>query len=114
MIKVNELLTKTQADGAQAVTLGIFDEAKLHQIQVSVSATPAAGTLTVAVRTPVNTASAAAYGTLPWTIDLTALATNSIFQFVGFASAIQITPSGFDGDKTYSVVICTGDRGGGY
>jgi hypothetical protein len=85
----------------------VFDEAKLHQIQVIVSATPAAGTLAVAIKTP----GASDYATLPWTIDLTALATNSVFQFAGFATDIQFTPTGFDGDKTYSVYICTGDRG---
>lgn len=107
MIKTNQILNATQADGAQAVTLGNFDSAMLHQIQVSVSATPTAGTLSVAIKTP----AASAYSTLPWTIDLTALATNSVFQFVGFATAIQFTPTSFDGDKTYTVDICTGNRG---
>lgn len=107
MIKTNQILTKTQADGAQVVSLGVFDEAKLHQLQVSVSATPAAGTLSVAIKTP----GASAYATLPWTIDLTSLSTQSVFQFTGFASDIQVTPSSFDADKTYTVDICTGDRG---
>lgn len=107
MIKVSEILTKTQADGAEAVSIGSFDSSKLHQLQVSVSATPTAGTLTVAIKTP----GASDYAPLPWTIDLTALATNSVFQFSGFAESIQVTPTGFDGDKTYSVIICTGDRG---
>lgn len=107
MIKVSEILTKTQADGAQAVTLGTFDAAMLHQIQVKTSATPTAGILTVAIKTP----GADDYAALTWTIDLTALATQSVFQFVGFAEAIRVTPSGFDADKTYSVTICTGDRG---
>lgn len=107
MLKVNEILTKTQADGAQTVSLGNFDSAKLHQLQVSVSATPTAGTLTVAIRTP----GASTHATLPWTVDLTDLSTQSVFQFVGFADQIQITPSGFDADKTYSVIICTGNRG---
>ena len=107
MIKVNQILEATQADGAQAVTLGVYDSAKLHQIQVTVSATPAAGTLAVAVKTPGSDS----YAALPWTIDLTDLATNSIFQFTGFATAIQFTPSSFDGDKTFTVDICTGDKG---
>jgi hypothetical protein len=106
MIKVSEILTKTQADGAQAVSIGAFDSSKLHQLQVSTSATPAAGTLTVAIKTPGSDT----YAALPWTIDLTALATQSVFQFTGFANAIQVTPSGFDADKTYTVIICTGDR----
>lgn len=107
MIKTNSLLTKTQADGAQTVSLGVFDCAKLHQIQVSVSSTPAAGTLTVAVKTP----GAATYSDLSWDIDLTDLATNSVFQFAGYAESIQFTPSGFDADKTYTVYVCTGDKG---
>lgn len=107
MIKLNQILTATQAGGAQAVTLGRFDSAKLHQIQVTVSATPAAGILTVAIKTPGSDT----YAALPWTIDLTDLATNSIFQFTGFATAIQFTPTGFDGDKTYTVDVCTGDKG---
>lgn len=107
-IKTSEILTATQADGAQTVSLGPFDCAKLHQIQVTVSATPAAGTLTIGVKSP----GAATYAALPWTIDLTALATQSLFQFTGFAEGIQITPTGFDADKTYTVYICTGDKGG--
>jgi hypothetical protein len=106
-IKTNSLLTKTQADGAQTVSLNQFDCAKLHQIQVIVSATPAAGTLTVAIKTP----GASTYSAIPWTIDLTALSTNSVFQLTGFVESIQFTPSGFDADKTYSVYICTGDKG---
>ena len=107
MIKVSEILLKTQADGAQAVTLGQFDSAMLHQIHVKVSATPTVGTLAVAIKTP----GAADYAALAWTIDLTALATTGVFQFIGFAEAIQVTPTGFDAAKTYSVTICTGDRG---
>lgn len=107
MIKTNLIENKTQADSAQTVSLGIFDGAKLHQFQVSTSATPTAGTLTVGIKTP----DASTFSTLPWTIDLTALSTNSVFQFSGFASQIQITPTGFDADKTYTVVICTGDKG---
>jgi hypothetical protein len=106
-IKTNSILTKTQADGAQTADLYVFDCAKLHQIQVVVSSTPAAGTLTVGVKTP----GASTYAALPWTIDLTDLANNSLFQFTGFATSIQVTPTGFDADKTYSVYICTGDKG---
>jgi hypothetical protein len=95
------LSAKTQADGAQTVSLGVFDEAQLHQIHVSTSSTPAAGTLTVAIRTP----GASTYITLSPTIDLTSPA---LFQFWGFADSIQLTPASFDGDKTYSVVITSG------
>lgn len=107
MIKTNLIETKTQADGAQTVSLGIFDDAKLHQFQVSTSATPAAGILTVSIKTPGSTT----FKDLPWTIDLTALSTTSVFQFTGYASQIRITPTGFDADKTYTVEICSGDKG---
>jgi hypothetical protein len=106
-IKSTSVLAKTQADGAQTVSLTQFDCAKLHQFQVSTSATPAAGILTVAVKTP----GAATYKDLPWTIDLTALATTAVFQFYGFAESFQFTPTGFDADKTYTVYVCTGDKG---
>ena len=106
-IKTNSLLVKTQADGAESVDLNVFDSAKLHQMQVIASAVPAAGILTVAIKTP----GASAYSNLPWTIDLTSLATNSVFQFYGFVESIQFTPTGFDVDKTYSVYLCAGDKG---
>ena len=107
MVKVSEILLATQADGAQSVSLGNFDSAKLHQLQVSTSATPAAGTLSVSIKTT----GASDFATLSWSIDLTDLANQSVFQFTGLVSEIQVTPVGFDGDKTYSVVIATGDRG---
>ena len=91
MIKISEILTKTQADGQQTVSIGNFDSAKLHQIQVTTSATPAAGTLTVGIKTP----GSSTYATLPWTIDLTTLSTQSVFQFVGFANSISVTPTSF-------------------
>ncbi len=103
MIYKNELLTKTQADGVQTVSLNIFDEAQLSQIHIAVSATPAAGTLTVSIRTP----GAATYVDLAPTIDLT---DPSIFQFWGFADSIRLTPTGFDADKTYTATIISGVR----
>lgn len=106
MIKTNQILEAAQGDGAQTITLGNFDSAMLHQIQVAVSAAPTAGTLTVAIRTPASST----YSNLPWTIDLTDLATNSVFQFTGFATHIRFTPTGFDVGKTYTIDICTGNR----
>jgi hypothetical protein len=107
MIISNTVSAATQADGAQEITLGVNDSAMLHQMQVSTSATPAAGTLTVAIKTP----GASAYANLTWTIDLTDLASQAIFQFTGFAEGIQFTPTGFDGDKTYTVDIISGKPG---
>lgn len=95
------LSAKTQADGAQTVSLGIYEESLLHQIDVTTSATPAAGTLTVAIKTP----GSSVFKSLTPTIDLT---NPALFQFWGFAEQIRITPTGFDGDKTYTVVITSG------
>lgn len=101
MITTNTLSSLTQADGAQTVSLGVFDESQLHQIHISTSATPAAGTITVAVRTP----GASTYISLTPTISLVSPV---LFQFYGFADSIQLTPASFDGDKTYDVVITSG------
>lgn len=101
MIYKSTLLTKTQADGAVSVSLGAFDKAHRHQIQVETSATPAAGTLTVAVKTP----GASTYTTLSPTISLVS---PTIYTITGYVSDIQFTPASFDGDKTYSVTIISG------
>ena len=103
MIYSTSLSAKTQADGAVSVSLGSYDSMMLHQIHVATSATPVAGTLTVSIKTP----GASNYIDLSPTIDLTS---PSLFQFTGFASDIQFTPSGFDGDKTYSIIIISGNR----
>ena len=107
MIIKNTVSAATQADGAQEVTLGVYDSSLSHQMQVSTSATPAAGTLTVAIKTP----GASAYANLTQTIDLTDLASQAVFQFTGFTEAIQFTPAGFDADKTYTVDIISGKPG---
>jgi hypothetical protein len=101
MIHKTQLLAKTQADGAQTVSLGSYDKAHLHQIHVETSAAPAAGTLAVAIKTP----GASTYLTQTPTIDLTSL---FIFQFTGYAESIQFTPTAFDGDKTYTVTVISG------
>ena len=102
-IKESSLEAKSQADGAQAVTLGVFDCAKLHQLQVELSAAPAAGTLTIGVKTP----GASGYVDLTHTIDL--VNGPYLYQIYGFIEALQFTPTGLDGDKTYSVFILSGD-----
>lgn len=103
MLYKTTLTGKTQADGAVSVSLSSYDSMMLHQIHVSTSATPAAGTLTVAIKTP----GASTYVSLSPTIDLTSI---SLFQFTGYAESIRFTPTGFDGDKTYSVVVVSGNR----
>jgi hypothetical protein len=103
-IKSLTLLTKTQAQGAQEfASLGVFDSARLHQLAVFTSATPAAGVLQVAIK-PVDSSS---YITLSDTIPLTAAPV--IYQWYGFAAQLQVTPIGFDADKTYSVYLTIGD-----
>lgn len=92
---------KAQADGAQSISLGADDRFRQHQIQVEVSATPSAGSLAVAVKTP----GASAFQEIG-AIDLTA--TLKPMQFSGLAAEIQLTPSGFDADKTYSVYVASG------
>ena len=102
-IKAQNILTKGQADGAQELTLSVYDCARLHQIQVELSATPAAGTLTVSVKTP----GASSYIDLEHTIDL--VNGPYLYQIYGIIEAIQFTPTGLDGDKTYSVYVVSGD-----
>ena len=93
---------KTQADGAQTVTLEEADRFREHQVQLEVSATPSAGSLTVAVRTP-----GASGFTDIGTIDMTDT-DDYLQQFTGLAGAVRFTPSGFDADKTYSVFLAGG------
>jgi hypothetical protein len=92
----------TQAAGAVTINVLKADSALLHQIHVEVSATPAAGTLAVAVKTP----GAANYITLSGTIDLTDIA---LFKIEGLVESIQLTPTGFDGDKTFDVYVASGN-----
>lgn len=105
MIKSSTVLNATQADGAQTIDLGTFDAAMLHQIHVEVSATPAAGTLTVSILTP----GANNFVNVSNTIDLTDI---KIMQFTGYADRIRFTPASFDADKSYSVYVISGNRGG--
>ncbi len=98
---------KSQADGAQVISLGADDKYREHQIQLAVSAAPSAGELDVAVKTPGATDFATIGDIGDHTIDMTD-STGYIMQFKGYASAIRVTPSGFDADKTYSVYVCSG------
>ena len=104
-IKERSLEDKTQADGAQTLAVGgnCFDSAKLHQIQVELSATPAAGVLNIGLKTP----GASGYVTLTHQIDL--VNGPYLYQIYGFIESLQFTPVGFDGDKTYSIFLLSGD-----
>lgn len=92
---------KKQSDGAFSVALGKMDLFTRHQIQVEVSATPTAGTLAVAVRSP----GATDYVTVSESIDMTSTDLIKIITGFAFVSDIRFTPSGFDADKTYNVII---------
>jgi hypothetical protein len=107
MILFNEVVEdKTQGDGAFTVLLEKADNLCRHQVQVEVSATPAAGTLAVSVRSP----GAVNFVELDGTFDLTGTALLKVFGPV-FAAEMRFTPSGFDAGKTYNVIINSGVDG---
>ena len=87
-----------QADGAQEFDLSGWEESYHHQIQITVSATPTAGTLTVAAKTP----GCDEYADIG-TIDMTG--SDLILIFDCFAEAIRITPASFDAAKTYGAYL---------
>ncbi len=91
---------KSQADGAFTVEKEKIEHIRHTEIQVEVSATPAAGTLAVGVRLP----GASTFQTID-TIDLTG--SSLIVQYDGVVDAFQFTPASFDAAKTYSVhMVC--------
>lgn len=98
MHKTFKVTAKTQADGAQVVSLAGSERAYHHQVQVDVSSVPAAGTMDVAIRTP----GAAEYVSLG-TINL--VAGPRAVMFDGYADSIRLTPASFDTGKSYSAFI---------
>jgi len=97
---------KTQADGAFTVLLGAYDSFCRHQVQVEVSATPSAGTLAVAIRSP----GATNFVTLDGSFDLTGAELLKTFGPC-FAAEIRFTPTSFDAAKTYNVIVTSGVDG---
>lgn len=93
----------TQADGAQTFTLRANNKFTTHQLHVEVSAQPAAGTLSIAIKTP----GASVASTLSSTVDMTAItATDAeIVDINAAAETITITPALFDADKTYNAIL---------
>lgn len=69
------------------------------QLQFVPSAIPAAGSVTVAVRSP----GASTFAVLPTAVDL--VNGPLLVDFQSVAEAIKITPVGFDAAKTYSVYL---------
>lgn len=103
----NRIVTgKAQVDGAFSILLDSKDNMYRHQVQVEVSATPIAGTLTVAVRSP----GATNFVDLDGTFDLTGDDLLKIFGPI-FAAEIRFTPAAFDAEKTYNVIVTSGVSG---
>lgn len=101
----NSVLDKSQADGAQTVSLTDANGALFHQIKFEPSAIPVvAGTMQVGILTP----GATTYETMANTIDLV----NGPYtlQITGLLDGLQFTPVGYDAAKTYSLYIASGDN----
>ena len=98
MQRTFKLTGKTQADGAQTIDLTGYERAEVHQIQIDPSATPAAGTMDVSIRTP----GGAGYTSLG-SIDL--VNGPLIVQYTGYADSMKLTPSLFDAAKTYNAFV---------
>ncbi len=105
-----ELHTDVIADLTQAAGEGIFDlssghdDCNLHQIQVNPSAVPAAGTLTLLVRSPGTPVGV--FAAVEGDIDLTGA--NLIKAFVGYALEIKAVLTGLDGDKNVDIYLTSG------
>lgn len=102
---LNSVLAKSQADGAQTVSLTSANGALFHQIKFEPSAMPViAGTMQVAILTPGSTQ----YEIMANTIDLV----NGPYtlQIQALLDGIQFTPIGYDAAKTYSLYIASGDN----
>ena len=109
MIKNHKIaiLDKTQADGAETLGNAGFENLPNHQIQIEVSAQPAAGSLKIEFRTP---------GAVEYTepedspVDMTAINKAVCFRLNDvYADSFKITPTSFDADKTYSVIIVSNE-----
>lgn len=98
MHRTFKVIDKTQAGGAQTVGLAGYERAGRHQIQVDVSETPTAGTMTIEIKTP----GASDYVEIG-EIDLVNGPLAAVFD--GHVDAIRLTPVLFDADKTYTAHI---------
>lgn len=91
---------KTQADGAFIVPLSGHEAAESYQINLEVSGAPNAGSLAVGVRGPGGTA----YYSIG-SIDMTDTTERLMIIKDLAISALQFTPTSFDADKTYTVIV---------
>ncbi|MFW9899916.1 MAG: hypothetical protein ACFFDY_01355 [Candidatus Thorarchaeota archaeon] len=101
----NSVEDKSQADGAQTVSLTDANGALFHQIQFVPSATPViAGTMTVSIKTPGSDT----YEDMASTIDL--INGPYTLQINALLDGVKFTPTGYDAAKTYSLYIASGDN----
>jgi hypothetical protein len=98
MQRTFKILSKSQADGAQTFSLTGYERARIHQLQIDLSATPTAGTMDISIRTP----GASDYVSLG-DIDLVNGPLAATFE--GYCDSVRITPTGFDAGKTYSAYL---------
>jgi hypothetical protein len=107
-VLTQSLAAKTQADDAVYFDLTGYERLDYHELRITVSATPLAGTLAVALRIP----GASTNDSTIHTVDLTATLPVRL-QFTGMTSRITLTPVGFDADKTYTVYYAGKEQAGG-
>ena len=98
MQRTFKLTAKTQADGAQTMSLAGYERAQIHQLQVDLSAVPTDGELDVAIRTP----GATDYNSIG-TVDL--VNGPYVVYFEAYCDSVQVTPTDFDAGKTYTASL---------
>jgi len=99
--RMQGVTAKTQAMGAQTFT--VDPGHRRHQIAFEPSATPSAGTMAIAVKSP----GASAFFTVD-TMDLTDTA-DYLVAIEWHAEQIRCTPALFDAAKTYALYLYSGE-----
>ena len=92
---------KTQADGAQTITVpdGRFFED--WQVTLALSSTPSSGAMTVSYRELID--GAAVWTDLPTTIDMVSGPLG--VRFTALTDAIKLSPASYDATKTYGAHV---------
>ena len=104
MVITPRISGKTQANGAFVIEMGnAAQTANFHQIKASYSAAPSAGTLAIEGQA-IGENSFDALGT----IDL--VSGPLIYTFNGHYDYLQVTPTGFDADKDYSINLISSNE----
>jgi hypothetical protein len=101
---IREFEDRTQAGGAFTISLPTQHDLAQHQLAVTVSAIPSAGTLNVQGVPPEGDMRGRINAELD-SIDLTQ--GGQFFQFSGFYRELICTPSGFDADKFFDVHLAS-------